>query len=86
VIDVRQTSEFESGHVPGSWHLMAGWLPDRLSQLPRDRPLATICASGYRASIAASLLQRAGFGDVVRVEDGVVAWEAAGYPIERGAR
>jgi hydroxyacylglutathione hydrolase len=86
LIDVRQTTEFESGHVPGSWHLMAGWLPDRLSEVPRDRPLATICASGYRASIAASLLQRAGFADVVRVEDGVDTWEAAGYPIERGAR
>jgi hydroxyacylglutathione hydrolase len=85
VIDVRQTSEFESGHIPRSWHVMAGWLPDRLAEVPRDRLLATICASGYRASIAASLLQRAGFADVVRISDGVDAWERAGYPIVRGA-
>jgi hydroxyacylglutathione hydrolase len=84
VIDVRQATEYESGHLPGSLHLAAGSLPDQLGSLPRDRPIATICASGYRSSVAASLLRRAGFSDVTWVADGVPAWDAAGLPVERG--
>jgi hydroxyacylglutathione hydrolase len=84
VIDVRQAAEYERGHVPGALHLGAGELPARLAELPRDRPLATICASGYRASVAASLLRRAGFDDVSWVAAGVPAWRRSGQPIERG--
>ncbi len=84
VIDVRQATEFASGHVPGSVHIGAGTLQDRLADLPRDRPIATICASGYRSSIAASLLRAAGFHDVSWVADGLPAWQKRGHPIERG--
>ena len=41
-------------------------MPERLAELPRDRPIATICASGYRSSVAASLLRAAGFERVGR--------------------
>jgi len=85
VIDVRQASEYEAGHVPGSMHIGAGELPDRLAELPRDRPLATICASGYRSSVAASLLRQAGFNDVSWVAGGVPTWEAGGLPLDRGS-
>jgi hydroxyacylglutathione hydrolase len=84
LIDVRQASEYEVGHVPGAWHIDAGSLPDRLAELPRDRPIATMCAAGFRASIAASLLRSAGFQRVDWVDAGVPAWEAAGYPLELG--
>ena len=84
VIDVRQASEYEAGHVAGAVHLTAGTLPDRLAELPRDRPIATVCASGYRASVAASLLRAAGFEDVSWVATGMSVWRAAGYPVERG--
>ncbi|MFL5679345.1 MAG: rhodanese-like domain-containing protein [Chloroflexota bacterium] len=82
VIDVRQATEYAAGHVPGSIHLLAGELPDRLDELPRDRPIATICASGFRSSIAASLLRRAGFEDVSWVADGVPTWRASGRELE----
>jgi hydroxyacylglutathione hydrolase len=85
LIDVRQTSEYESGHVPGAWHINGGSLPDRLADLPRDRPIATICAAGFRASIAASVLRSAGFEDVSWVTPGFPAWRAAGYPVETGS-
>lgn len=84
VIDVRQASEYEAGHVPGALAIGAGDLPDRLDSLPRDRPIATICASGYRASVAASLLRAAGFPRVAWVAGGVPTWEAAGYPVAYG--
>jgi hydroxyacylglutathione hydrolase len=85
VIDVRQRSEFEAGHVPGALAIGAGELADRLDGLPRDRPIATICASGYRASVAASLLRAAGFSRVDWVPGGVPTWEAAGHPVAYGA-
>jgi hydroxyacylglutathione hydrolase len=85
VLDVRQRDEFEEGHVPGAVHLHAGDLQDRLDTLPRDADIMTICASGYRSSVAASLLRRAGFERVSWVSGGVPAWSAAGYPLERGA-
>ncbi len=86
VIDVRQATEFASAHVPGSVHIAAGLLQDRLADLPRDRPIATICASGYRSSVAASLLRAAGFDDVSWVADGVPAWRKRGHPVEKGRR
>ena len=85
LIDVRQASEYETGHVPGAWHIHAGSLADRLAELPRDRPIATMCAAGFRASIAASLLRAAGFERVDWVESGFPAWAAAGYPVELGS-
>jgi hydroxyacylglutathione hydrolase len=84
VVDVRQAGEYAEGHVPGSLHVAAGDLPDRLEELPRDRPIAVVCASGYRAAVGASLLARAGFRDVAWVSEGLPAWRAAGLPVETG--
>jgi len=84
IIDVRQPDEFDAGHVPGAIHIGAGSLPDRLDGLPRDRPIVTTCASGYRASVAASILRAAGFANVTWVADGFDAWAAAGHPFESG--
>jgi hydroxyacylglutathione hydrolase len=84
LIDVRQASEYEAGHVPGAWHIDGGSLPDRLAEMPRDRPIATICEAGFRASIAASLLRAAGFDRTAWVEEGFPGWQAAGYPVETG--
>jgi hydroxyacylglutathione hydrolase len=84
VIDVRQANEYEAGHIPGSIHIAAGSLPDRLADLPSNRPIATICASGLRASVAASILRADGFADVSWVANGVPAWRAAGHPTVRG--
>ncbi len=86
VIDVRQATEYLPAHVAGSVHIGAGALPDVLDQLPRDRPIATICASGYRASVAASVLRAAGFERVQWVRGGVPTWADRGYPVEVGGR
>jgi hydroxyacylglutathione hydrolase len=84
LIDVRQATEFAAGHVPGAVPIFAGDLPERLDSLPRDRPIATICASGYRASVAASLLRADGFQRVAWVAGGIPTWESAGYPVAYG--
>ena len=84
VIDVRQPAEYDAGHVPAAVHIGAGALPDRLDELPSDRPIAVICASGYRASVGASILRGAGFSRVDWVTDGFDAWAEAGLPVAWG--
>ncbi len=59
-LDVRQRREWDEGHVEGSRHAFVGELPERLGEIAEDRDIVVACASGFRASIAASLLARAG--------------------------
>jgi hydroxyacylglutathione hydrolase len=60
VIDVRQRSEWEAGHLEGSRHEFVGDVPDRLDAFARDAVNTVVCASGYRSAMAASVLDRAG--------------------------
>jgi hydroxyacylglutathione hydrolase len=84
VIDVRQADEYAAGHVPGAVHIGAGALADRLDELPRDHTIAVMCASGYRASVGASILRSAGFTRVDWVPDGFDGWADAGLPARTG--
>ena len=68
VLDVRQDDEREESAIPGSRHVPIHQVLERMGELPRDTTLFVHCASGFRASIAASLLARAGH-DVVLVDD-----------------
>lgn len=79
VLDVRRRGEYDSGHVPGAINIPLDVLPDRLDDLDVSRPLAVICASGYRSSSAASLLRH---DAVFNIVGGTSAWIAAGYETE----
>lgn len=82
VLDVRSDGEWSEGHVEGALHVHGGLLEDRLDEIPRNgRPLAVICGSGYRSTVAASVLKRAGFGDVRNVPGGMRAWKSARLPL-----
>ncbi len=74
VLDVRTKAEWEGGHIEGAQWLMAGDLPKQVDQLPREKTIHVICGSGYRSSISASVLRRAGFKEVVNVAGGMTAW------------
>jgi len=60
VIDVRQQTEWNAGHLEGSTHVFVGDVNARLTEIPRDQEAWTICATGHRAAMAASLLDRDG--------------------------
>ena len=83
VVDVRQPAEWASGHIPGARHITGAELPERVDELPRGRALAVVCGSGYRSSVMASVLRRAGFRTVFNVLGGMGAWQAADYPVEK---
>jgi hydroxyacylglutathione hydrolase len=85
VLDVRERSEWDAGHIPGSvfeaYHDIDG-VP---AGIDPARPVAVVCASGQRSAVAASLLKRHGATDVIHVVDGgVPLWERSGWPVERG--
>jgi hydroxyacylglutathione hydrolase len=81
VVDVRTPGERAQQRIAGSVSLPLNHLLERLSEVPRDRPLLVHCAGGYRSAIAASLLQREGFIRVTEVAGGLAAWEAARLPL-----
>jgi hydroxyacylglutathione hydrolase len=85
VLDVRNAAEYAGEHIPGSLHIPYGDLADRFDELPRDRTIAAICRGGKRSGLAASILQREGFAEVVHVGQGVGVWRNGGHPVERGA-
>jgi hydroxyacylglutathione hydrolase len=81
IVDVRTPAEWERGHIPGAQHMFVPDLSGGLDALDRFKPVAVYCASGYRASIAASVLRKEGFEQVCNVPGGIQAWENAGFPL-----
>ncbi|MFP4323566.1 MAG: MBL fold metallo-hydrolase [Anaerolineales bacterium] len=77
IIDVRGKSEYEAGHIAGALNIPLGFVPRHLDELPKDAPIVTHCASGYRSQIAASLLLSHGFTNVTNLNDSDAAWRAA---------
>jgi len=84
IIDVRRPVEYEGGHVPRAVTAPLSTLRENLSVLALDRakPTAVICAGGYRSSAATSIMQQAGFSNLMNVTGGTSAWTNAGYAVE----
>ncbi len=91
VLDVRREAEFEAGHIEGAdWHPLDRFKA-ALPEMGKDNPVAVHCKGGYRSLIAISLLERAGYRNVVDLAGGFDAWVGAGLPsstvaVEVGAK
>ena len=84
ILDVRERSEWDAGHIPGSLFTPYHDLHELPDGLDPERPVAAICGSGQRSAVAASLLQRHGARDVLHVvEGGVPTWGRRGWPLEQ---
>jgi hydroxyacylglutathione hydrolase len=83
VLDVRQPAEWKAGHIEGALHITGAELPSRMNDVPKDRPIASICGSGYRSSVSASLLMKHGHRQVINVLGGMSAWKAAALPLSQ---
>jgi glyoxylase-like metal-dependent hydrolase (beta-lactamase superfamily II)/rhodanese-related sulfurtransferase len=81
VVDVRAPGERAQRSIVASVALPLSQLEARVSELPRDRPIIVHCAGGYRSSVAASVLKRAGLVDVSELAGGLAAWQGAGLPV-----
>jgi hydroxyacylglutathione hydrolase len=81
LLDVRGAPEVAEGVIAGSRHIYVGELPGCLEALERSRRYTVMCASGARATVAASVLLRAGFDNVDVFLGSMGAWQRAGHPV-----
>jgi len=86
VVDVRQDSEWQAGHIPGAIHIEGGQLPLANIPLSPDQPIAVHCGHHDRSTTGLALLERRGFKNLMLMEGGMGGWEAAHFEIEPGAR
>ena len=83
IVDVRGKAEYAEKHIVGARLIPLGYLPDNLDTLSKESTIVTHCASGYRSQIAASLLQAAGFENVITLNEGTECWSKF-LPTESG--
>jgi hydroxyacylglutathione hydrolase len=84
LIDVRQQSEWDEGHIPGAIHFEGGRVAWEALPFPHDRTLAIQCSSGNRSMSVSSVLRRRGYRNVVQVEGGITKWKMYGFPVTKG--
>jgi rhodanese-related sulfurtransferase len=80
LLDVRENSEWKSGHAPGAIHVALGEIDKAPRRLPKGRPVVVMCASGMRSRTAAKHLRGLGF-DAASLSGGITAWQRAGGEI-----
>jgi len=85
LIDVREDHEWAAGHIPGAIHLSKGIIERDIERTIPDREaeIHLYCGGGYRSALVADNLQKMGYKNVVSVDGGWRAWNAAGFPVEK---
>lgn len=87
LIDVRTPGEFEAAHITGAYNVPLDLLREHRDEIIRhlDEDVVLVCRSGQRATQAEDTLRNAGLTNVHILDGGIAAWEAAGFPVNRGA-
>jgi rhodanese-related sulfurtransferase len=85
VLDVRDAAEYGAGHLANSRNIPTAELDKRVAELPANKPVVVVCASGSRAARAAAALRRAGRTDVFCLDGGLAGWRQAGLPVVKKA-
>ncbi|GJM42545.1 MAG: hypothetical protein DHS20C20_28270 [Ardenticatenaceae bacterium] len=83
LLDVREQWEYDEGHIPGVTLIPMGEIANRLSEIPTDQEVIVTCRSGNRSGQITDFLRQQGFDNVHNMDGGILAWEAAGYEVER---
>jgi len=80
LVDVRQPGEWQAIHATTAIHIPLGEVKQRMHEIPKDKTVVVICASGARSSMAATALANAGYSEVFNFSGGMGAWSSAGLP------
>jgi rhodanese-related sulfurtransferase len=84
LVDVREPDELRAARVEGAVHLPISVFPQRCTELPQDRQILVICATGNRSAAVTAFLLRNGWPDVHNVEGGITAWRRSGFAVKSG--
>ena len=79
-LDVRETTEWDAGHIVGSVHIPIGAIQSRVEELDGDRPIVVVCQIGQRSLLVCRFLAARGF-DAYNLDGGLEAWTSAGHPL-----
>ncbi|HMQ52938.1 MAG TPA: rhodanese-like domain-containing protein [Anaerolineae bacterium] len=83
MLDVREEWEYAEGHIPAITHIPMGEIPNRLSEIPKDKTLIVTCRSGNRSGQITEFLRQNGYDKVHNMQGGIIAWQQAGLEVER---
>ncbi|NWF39685.1 rhodanese-like domain-containing protein [Mariprofundus sp. NF] len=81
LVDVRQLGEWQAGHATTAVHIPLGEVSERMQEVPKDKIVVVICASGTRSSMAATAFANADYREVYNFSGGMGAWRSAGLPV-----
>jgi rhodanese-related sulfurtransferase len=79
-VDVREKSEWDAVHIPNATLIPLGQLPDRLNEIPKDRPVVVVCHSGNRSAAGRDILKQNGYTNVTSMAGGLTSWKTQGFP------
>jgi len=84
IVDVREASEWEQGHLPGARHVSKSYIEQQIEAAApdRDAPVILYCAGGVRSLFAAQTLSEMGYTDVASMSSGFQGWKSAGLEFE----
>jgi molybdopterin/thiamine biosynthesis adenylyltransferase/rhodanese-related sulfurtransferase/molybdopterin converting factor small subunit len=74
LLDVREPNEYQIGKIPGSTLIPLGEVPQRVSEIPRDKEIIVHCKMGGRSANAAAFLRQQGFSRVKNLKGGILDW------------
>jgi rhodanese-related sulfurtransferase len=83
IIDVRQPDEYRTGHIVGAKLIPLNKLSSRMNELPQNREIFCVCASGNRSGSATRMLAKAGY-NAVNMKGGMLSWRRANLPVKKG--
>jgi len=81
ILDVRNPSEFDDGHIEGAINIPVDYLAERLDELSKDDELLVYCRTGNRSAHAVGILDGGGFTKIFHMDEGITGWLDAGYPV-----
>jgi len=85
VLDVRDTGDYNTGHIANARHIPEGQVAGRMKELEKYklRPIVVSCRAGTRAPVVTGMLRKSGFAEAVALRGGVTAWQQASLPLEK---
>ncbi|MCW6053845.1 rhodanese-like domain-containing protein [Lyngbya sp. CCAP 1446/10] len=81
LVDVREPSEYKSGHIPNAINIPLRTLAQNLNEIPRDRPVVLYCSTGYRSAMGVMTLHLLGYENVQGFPPSFAGWKASGERI-----
>jgi len=83
LVDVRTTSEYNRGHLPGAINIPMDQINARIDEISKEKPVVFVCASGNRSGSVTEALANAGYDNVYNLDGGTMNWMMLGLSVDK---